>query len=73
MPVLIKVSQNQIKEAKSFGKFYATWGLTPEITLLWGLAPEINSLKNLDGMVVVEDNPGGWGLIQTEFLAGFVP
>ena len=44
-----------------------------EITLLWGLAPEINSLKNLDGMVVVEDNPGGWGLIQTEFLAGFVP
>ena len=33
MPVLIKVSQNQIKEAKSFGKFYATWGLAPAINV----------------------------------------
>jgi len=34
MPVLIKVSQNQIKEAKSFGKFYATWGQAPAINFV---------------------------------------
>ena len=45
-----------------------------ELSLMFSLFIRmIIGFEDLDGMVVVEDDPGGWGLLQTEFLAGFVP
>ena len=33
----------------------------------------IIGLEDLDRMVVVEDNPGGWFLLQLQFLTGLIP
>ena len=45
-----------------------------ELSLMFSLFIRmIISFEDLDGMVFVEDDPGGEFLLQTEFLAGFVP
>jgi hypothetical protein len=33
----------------------------------------IIGFEDLDGMVVVEDDPGGWFLLQLQFLTGLIP
>ena len=54
--------------------FFLKQQMIIELSLMFSLFIRmIISFEDLDGMVFVEDDPGGEFLLQTEFLAGFVP
>ena len=45
-----------------------------ELSLMFSLFIRmIIGFEDLNGVVVVEDDPGGEFLLQTEFLTGFIP